>query len=69
MSNTGKAPLDNATDLGTEARAERYAEIARRQGETIGQKEMAMTRRPRDEDASKRAEKFLEIDRRGEGKA
>ena len=64
--NTGKAPLDNATDLGTETRAERYAEIARRKGDTVGAKEMAMTRRPRDEDASKRAEKFLDIERRGD---
>lgn len=65
-SSTGKAPLDNATDLGNEARAERYADIARRKGETIGAKEMAMTKRPRDEDSSKRAEKFLDIERRGD---
>lgn len=62
----GKAPLDNATDLGTEARAERYATIARQQGETISQKELAMTKRPRDEAEQRRAEKFLEIDRRQE---
>jgi hypothetical protein len=66
LTKTGKARLDNATDLGTETRAERYADIARRQGETIGAKEMAMTRRPRDEDASKRAEKFIDIERRGD---
>ena len=62
---TGKAPLDNATDLGTTARAERFADIARRKGETIGAKEMALTKRPRDEDTAKRAEKFLDIERRG----
>jgi hypothetical protein len=63
---TGKALLDNAASFDTEARAARYADIARRQGETIGQKEMALTRRPRDEDASLRAKKFIEIERRGE---
>jgi hypothetical protein len=61
----GKAPLDNTTPLGAEARAERFAEIERRQGDTVGRKEMAMTRRSRDEDQSKRrAEKFLDIERR-----
>ena len=60
----GKAPLDQNTTLGNETRAERYAEIERRQGDKVSQKEMAMTRRPRAEDDSKRAEKFLDIERR-----
>jgi hypothetical protein len=60
----GKAPLDQNTTLGNEARAERYAEIERRQGVKVSQKELAMTRRPREEDDSKRAEKFLDIERR-----
>jgi hypothetical protein len=64
MSRDGKAPLDNRTE--PEQRSDRYAEIERRSGETIGAKEMAMTRKPRDEDASKRAAKFLDIERRGE---
>jgi hypothetical protein len=61
---TGKAPLDSAAPLGTDATAARFAGIARRQGETISKKEMALTKRQRAEDASLRAAKFLEIERR-----
>ncbi|TVQ53175.1 MAG: hypothetical protein EA355_13790 [Rhodobacteraceae bacterium] len=65
MRTDGKAPLDNREEGSAEARAERYAEIERREGDGIGRKEMALTKKPRDEDASKRAEKFLDIERRG----
>ena len=62
----GKAPLDNRVEPPAEASAERYADIERKSGETVGAKEMALTKKPREEDASKRAEKFLDIERRGE---
>lgn len=65
MSAEGKMPLDNRHEEGG-ARAERFAGIERQSGETIGAKEMALTRKPRDEDAARRAGKFLEIDRRAE---
>ena len=66
MSSEGKAPLDNRTEPPAENSADRYAEIERRSGDKIGAKEMALTKKPRDEDASKRAEKFIDIERRGE---
>lgn len=59
-----KSPIDHVSNLGTQARAERFAEIARHQGETIGRKEMAMTKRPRDEDSAERAERFIDMERR-----
>lgn len=61
----GKAPLDRAQDE-NESRASAFADIERRNGDKVGQKEMAMTRRPRDEDPALRAEKFVEIERRGD---
>jgi hypothetical protein len=66
MSTHGKAPLDNRSETSEDGRSERYAEIERRTGEKIGAKEMALTKKPREEDDSKRAEKFLDIERRGE---
>lgn len=66
MTTPGKARLDNRGDDGRESRPQRYAEIERRAGEAPGAKEMAMTRRPREEDASQRAERFLDMERRGE---
>lgn len=44
-----KSPLDHRSDAGRAHRAERYADIARKEGEGPGEKEMAMTRRKRDE--------------------
>jgi hypothetical protein len=66
MSFEGKAPLDRI-DEDSDKRAAAFAEIERRNGETVGAKEMAMTKRPRDEDPALRAEKFVGIERRGEG--
>ena len=63
----GKAPLDNRGDAGPEGRAERYAEIERRNGGEIGRKEMTLTRNRREEDPSKKAERFLDIERRSAG--
>jgi hypothetical protein len=62
----GKAPLDRAQD-DSESRAAAFADIARRSGDKVGAKEMAMTRRPRDEDPALRAEKFVRIERRADG--
>ncbi|MGF1658724.1 MAG: hypothetical protein ACFCUS_04800 [Rubrimonas sp.] len=62
----GKAPLDNRAEPPAERSADRYAEIERRSGEKIGAKEMALTKKPREEDASRRAEKFLDIERKAE---
>ena len=66
MTETGKSPLDRNAETSEDGRAERYAEIERRKGDRPGTKEMALTKNRRDEDAAKRAEKFVEIDRRGE---
>ena len=65
MSSEGKAPLDKIAEE-NEKRAAAFADIERKNGETVGAKEMAMTRRPRDEDPALRAEKFVGIEKRGE---
>jgi hypothetical protein len=66
MPEEGRNPLDHVDEGDAEARARRFAEIERRQGDAPGAKEMAMTKRPRDEDAAKRAGRFLDIERKGE---
>jgi hypothetical protein len=60
----GRNPLDHADETGAEARARRFAEIERREGEPPGAREMAMTRRARDEDAAARTRAFLDIERK-----
>jgi hypothetical protein len=66
MSSEGKAPLDRINE-DSETRAAAFADIERKNGDKVGAKEMAMTKRPRDEDPAQRTEKFLDIERRGEG--
>ena len=66
MSTPGKAPLDNRSETSDDSRAERYAEIERRNGDKVGAKEMALTKNRRAEDDGRRAERFADIERRGE---
>jgi hypothetical protein len=65
MASHVKTPLDNRVESADDGRKERFAEIERRSGATIGQKEKALTRNARAEDDSSRAKKFVEIDRKG----
>ncbi len=62
----GKTPLDRGRSYDDGRRAEAYAAIARRQGETAGAKEMAMTRRPRGEAPASRAGRFMAMARTGD---
>lgn len=62
----GKTILDHASAEPDARRPKKFAEIERRQGDAPGAKEMAMTRRRRDEDDATRAARFLEQDRQAE---
>lgn len=61
MHREGRAPLDRARDEPITRRATTYADIQRRQGETVGAKEMTMTRRGRAEDPALRARRFMDL--------
>jgi hypothetical protein len=61
----GKQLLDRGR-VPTPGRTATYAELQRRSGETMSAQELAMTRRPRGEDAALRAVRFTEMQRRGE---
>lgn len=65
MMREGKAPLDRGRTYDDGGRTKAYADIARRSGETAGAKEMAMTRRLRDEAAPTRAGRFIAMARNG----
>ncbi len=67
MTTEGKNPLDHVDETSDATRSARFAEIERREGEGPGAKEMALTRKPRDEDAALTARRLLEVERRGEG--
>jgi hypothetical protein len=62
MSN-GKTPLDHRTEGRAPAQVAPYLDVARRHGDKPSQKEMALTRRPRDEDDNARAKRFVDIER------
>jgi hypothetical protein len=66
MGSEGKAPLDHVTEIADATRAAQFAAIVRGTGDDPGAKEMALTRRPRAEDPSLRAKRFVEVERRGE---
>jgi len=62
----GKTILDHAPKEPDARRPQKFADIERRQGETPGAKEMAMTRRRREEDDATRAARFLDRDRKSD---
>jgi hypothetical protein len=63
MTTTGKAPLDNRVEKTAAQRAERFAEIERQRGDTIGRKEMVMTRNARAETTGQRVREFVRMER------
>jgi hypothetical protein len=60
----GKQPLDRGRTP-TPGRAAAYARIARESGETVGRKQIALTRRARAEDPTQRAARFARMAREG----
>ncbi|MFN3614852.1 MAG: hypothetical protein ACK4WC_09875 [Rubrimonas sp.] len=63
MHHEGRAPLDRGRDDAVARRPAAYAAIQRRAGETVGAKEMTMTRRARAEDGSLRTRRFVGLAR------